>query len=359
MISTDFSSLILTWYQQHKRDLPWRRTKDPYFIWLSEIILQQTRVDQGLPYYLKFAEEFPTLQDLAAADEARVLRLWQGLGYYSRARNMHKCARLLMDEYSGQFPASYQQLMNLPGIGRYTAAAIVSLSFDRAVPTIDGNVYRVLARVFGVKADISQSATFKIFFELAEKLIDPKNPGDFNQAMMEFGAIGCTPKRPTCLNCIFDTTCEANRQNKQGQWPVKSKKVKQTIRFFNYVLFRIGQKMALQQRPKGDIWQGLHEFHLIETNQLETWDELESPLLSKIGTQYAIVSESPEPVKHVLSHQTLFTKFIEVEIKDTPENHNILAINGLTLYDMVEIDLLAKPVLITKSLNKISISIDL
>ena len=314
---------------------------------------------QGLPYYLKFVEEFPTLQDLAAADEARILRLWQGLGYYSRARNMHKCARLLIDEYSGQFPTSYQQLMNLPGIGRYTAAAIASLAFNRVVPTIDGNVYRLLARVFGVEADISHSATFKIFFELAEKLIDLKNPGDFNQAMMEFGATVCTPKTPTCLNCIFNTMCEANRLNKQSQWPVKSKKVKQTIRFFNYIIFRIGQKMAMQQRPKGDIWQGLHEFHLIETKQSEAWDELESALLSKLGMQYVMVSESPEPVKHVLTHQTLFTNFIEVEIKDTPENHNILAINGLTLYDMVEIDLLAKPVLITKYLNKISISIDL
>lgn len=359
MISADFSSLVLEWYQQNKRDLPWRQSKDAYYIWLSEIILQQTRVAQGLPYYQKFVEEFPTLNHLAAADEARILRLWQGLGYYSRARNMHKCARLLVDEYNSQFPTSYKELLKLPGVGRYTAAAIASLAFGAAVPTIDGNVYRVLARIFGVTADVSQSSSFNIFFRLAENLIDLTQPGDFNQAMMEFGATVCTPRVPTCSDCIFNTMCEANLQDKQGVWPIKTKKIKRKTRFFNYLIVRMGNKMAMRQRPKGDIWQGLYEFYLIESGQILVWNELESDLLNGLGCQPVLITELGEPIKHVLTHQTLFTNFIEVEIEDTPENRNILSINGLTLYDMVEIDLLAKPVLITNYLNKISISINL
>ena len=359
MISKDFSPLIIAWYSQHKRDLPWRKTRDPYLIWLSEIILQQTRVSQGSPYYLKFVEAFPTLADLAGADQDQVLRLWQGLGYYSRARNMHKCARLILTEHDGHFPSTYEELMRLPGIGRYTAAAIASLAFNVPTPSIDGNVYRVLSRVFGVESDIAGSGTFKEFFQLAEGLMDKSQPGEFNQAMMEFGATVCTPRSPACVDCIFKDNCEANFQSKQLTLPVKSKKIKKRTRYFNYMIVKVGNLLALSQRPEGDIWQGLFEFHLIESDRLRSWDELQSDLMKDLHRSGAMIEEDPEIVKHVLTHQTLMTRFLLAEISDTVSNRSILEINGLTLYNLAEIDSLAKPVLIANYLNKRLISIDL
>lgn len=359
MSAANFSSLILSWYHQNKRALPWRDTKDPYRIWLSEIILQQTRVAQGLPYYLEFVKEFPTLSDLAAAEEERVLRIWQGLGYYSRARNMHKCARLLVDEHAGIFPGTFEGLLKLPGIGRYTAAAIASFAFNVAVPTIDGNVYRLLSRVYGLEVDISQPTSFKIFFELAEDLIDKKDPGDFNQSMMELGATVCSPRQPNCSACVLKDQCEANALNKQNQLPVKSKKIKKSTRYFNYLIIRLGKNIGMSARAAGDIWQGLNEFYLIETPQPASWETLESDLLDQLKEHEMMITVHEESLKHGLTHQTLFSNFFEIEIKDTPENRNILILNGLTLYNMTEIEQLAKPVLINNFLNRLSISVDL
>ena len=264
----DFSPLIITWYNQNKRDLPWRNSQDPYLIWLSEIILQQTRVAQGLPYYVKFVRAYPTLAVLAAAEEEEVLRLWQGLGYYSRARNMLKCARLLTKAYNGAFPASFEELKKLPGVGPYTAAAIASLAFGIAVPSIDGNVYRVLARIFGLEADITGARAFREFYQLAADLMDEAQPGVFNQAVMDFGAGICSPKNPGCAGCIFQNRCVANSQGKQQMLPVKLGKVKKRTRHFNYVVIKAGNQLALRRRPGGDIWQGLYEFHLIEADTL-------------------------------------------------------------------------------------------
>ncbi|MEY2629135.1 MAG: Adenine glycosylase, partial [Bacteroidota bacterium] len=233
----NFSKSLIQWYLQNKRDLPWRNTIDPYFIWLSEIMLQQTRVAQGLPYFLRFTEAFPTVFDLAKADEEQVLKLWQGLGYYSRARNLHKTAQQVAFEYNGEFPKSYAELLKLKGIGEYTAAAIASFAYNESVPVVDGNVYRVLSRYFEVETDIASLGAKKEFTQLAAELLPAGEANLFNQAIMEFGALQCVPKNPNCTNCIFSDSCAALQKKKVDQLPVKSKKIKVKTRFFTYLVF--------------------------------------------------------------------------------------------------------------------------
>ena len=232
----DFSNSLIKWYLQNKRDLPWRNTIDPYFIWLSEIMLQQTRVAQGMPYFFAFTEAFPTVFDLAKASEQEVLKLWQGLGYYSRARNLHKTAQYVAFELDGKFPDNYKALLSLKGVGDYTAAAIASFSYNEVVPVVDGNVFRVLSRVFDIEADISQPASKKIFQELAMELMPKDHPAIFNQAIMEFGALQCVPKNPDCTICVMNDGCLALKMDKVNQLPVKLKKTKVTNRFFNYFI---------------------------------------------------------------------------------------------------------------------------
>ena len=221
-----FVNQLIRWYSHQKRDLPWRRTNNPYKIWLSEIILQQTRVNQGMPYYLNFVDKYPTVNDLAAAQEQEVLRLWQGLGYYSRARNLHSCAKMVVGEYDGQFPNKFEELLKLKGIGRYTAAAIASMAFNQVNAVVDGNVYRVLSRVFGLYDDIAETKSAKVFEKLANELIPKDQPGEFNQAIMDFGAIQCTPKSPACAICPLSDSCYAFNKGETEQLPVKTKKVK-------------------------------------------------------------------------------------------------------------------------------------
>lgn len=233
----DFSTQIIEWYRTNKRDLPWRKTKNPYQIWLSEIILQQTRVEQGLSYYLKFIEKYPSIKDLANAPQDEVLKLWQGLGYYSRARNLHYTSKVITDKYKGEFPATYKEILDLKGIGEYTAAAISSFSFNLPYPVIDGNVYRVLSRVFDIDTPIDSTLGKKEFKELAYELINKNNPSEYNQAIMEFGALYCKPQSPDCENCIFTSTCLAFKTKKINELPVKSKKLKQKNRYFNYLVF--------------------------------------------------------------------------------------------------------------------------
>ena len=246
--SNQFSDMLISWYEVNKRDLPWRETRDPYKIWLSEIILQQTRVNQGLPYYLRFEEQFPSVERFASAKLETILKTWQGLGYYSRARNMHACAKTVVEELNGSFPNNYIDLQKLKGIGKYTAAAIASICYDEEVPTIDGNVYRVLSRIFGLENDISESRTFKIFYEKAEELISKESPGDFNQALMEFGATVCLPKKPDCENCIFSDRCFALKKDLISSLPVKSKKVKIRTRHFQYLIILYGNRILIRQR---------------------------------------------------------------------------------------------------------------
>ncbi|MDE3743047.1 A/G-specific adenine glycosylase [Maribacter polysaccharolyticus] len=307
-----FSRKILLWYGKNKRTLPWRQTKDPYRIWLSEIILQQTRVAQGLPYYSRFLERFPTVFDLADASEEQVLKLWQGLGYYSRARNLHATAKMVVKDYNGEFPDTYKGLLNLKGVGDYTASAIASISFDLPEPVVDGNVYRVLARYFGVELPINASEGIRYFKQLARKVMDPDRIRDYNQALMEFGAIQCTPKKPDCPGCPLNEGCVALQKNKVAELPQKLNKTKVRKRYFNYLVVVDGKNRTLLQQRRGKgIWQNLWEFPLLETQGHIHRDELERTYnkVVPIDGSPNIFEFNTESIVHKLSHQHLYTKF--------------------------------------------------
>jgi A/G-specific adenine glycosylase len=319
----DFSNSLLHWYLQEKRDLPWRNTTDPYVIWLSEIILQQTRVAQGLPYFEAFVSKFPTVFDFANADEESILKLWQGLGYYSRARNMHKTAQIIAFELGGVFPTSYKELLKLKGIGPYTAAAIASFSFNEAVPVVDGNVFRVLARYFNVQTDISSSKARKEFTDLAQLLLPKSEPALFNQAIMEFGALQCVPKNPNCGKCIFAESCLALQQKLVDKLPIKLKKTKITNRFLNYlVFFDTFNNTIVSKRTEKGIWHNLYEFPLIETEN----DCLPAEIEKKVRMQYSdyqideIFLYNHSKIMHKLSHQNLTLRFYIVNLNTKIEN---------------------------------------
>ena len=309
-----FAKNLIDWYLDNKRDLPWRNTKDPYFIWLSEIILQQTRVAQGTPYYIAFTQRFPTVTDLANAPEEQVLKLWQGLGYYSRARNLHMAAKYVVMELGGAFPKTYKELLQLKGVGDYTASAVGSICFDLPTAVVDGNVYRVLSRIFGIDTPINSSKGVKDFKKLAQLLLDTKNPGRYNQALMEFGARFCVPQNPNCEQCIFKYKCDAHANKQVAKLPVKLKKVKLKKRYFNYIIILSNHlKTVLQQRTEKGIWQQLYEFTLVETKQ-----QVDETALSKeaqfdhISALYQTDTLSlynEKPVVHKLSHQHLYTRF--------------------------------------------------
>lgn len=319
-----FHNTLINWYLQNKRDLPWRNTVNPYHIWLSEIMLQQTRVTQGMPYFFSFTKEFPTVFDLANADEEKVLKLWQGLGYYSRARNLHKTAQYIANDLKGVFPATYNDLLKLKGVGEYTAAAIASFSYNEAVPVVDGNVFRVLSRYFDIESDIALPATKKEFTGLAKELMPKENPAIFNQAIMEFGALQCVPKRPDCSVCVFNDSCLALQKKKVDTLPVKSKKLKITNRFFNYlVLEDIEGKTLIQKRTTKGIWHNLYEFPLLETNEIVDFDFVSRIIKEEILSSYTItgVEEcSHATVIHKLSHQHLHIQFWKVKISDILSN---------------------------------------
>ncbi len=314
----EFSKKLIAWYLDNKRELPWRMTKDPYKIWLSEIMLQQTRVAQGLPYYLRFIEAFPDVRDLADASEEQILKLWQGLGYYSRARNLHHTARYVAYELNGNFPDNYSDLKKLKGVGDYTASAIASICFGEPTPVVDGNVYRVLSRFFGIETPINSSKGIKEFKRLAEILIDKQQPANFNQAAMEFGATQCKPQNPYCLHCPMNDGCLALQQNKVAMLPVKLKKQKVGQRYFNYIVFVSEDgKTLLRQRTQKGIWHKLYEFPLIETRALAAEDEvLQHEMLSGC-TSVSLYNETP--IVHKLSHQHLYTQFWIVKVKALPE----------------------------------------
>jgi len=319
-----FHNTLINWYLQNKRDLPWRNTVNPYHIWLSEIMLQQTRVTQGMPYFFSFTKEFPTVFDLANADEEKVLKLWQGLGYYSRARNLHKTAQYITNDLKGVFPATYNDLLKLKGVGEYTAAAIASFSYNEAVPVVDGNVFRVLSRYFDIESDIALPATKKEFTGLAKELMPKENPAIFNQAIMEFGALQCVPKSPDCSVCVFNDSCLALQKKKVDTLPVKSKKLKITNRFFNYlVLEDIEGKTLIQKRTTKGIWHNLYEFPLLETNEIVDFDFVSRIIKEEILSSYTItgVEEcSHATVIHKLSHQHLHIQFWKVKISDILSN---------------------------------------
>ncbi len=318
-----FSNKLTTWYLQNKRSLPWRETNNPYAIWLSEIILQQTKVAQGLPYYLSFLNAFPTIFDLAHAKEDQVLRLWQGLGYYSRARNLHTTAKLIAFELNGVFPNNYKDLLLLKGVGPYTAAAIASIAFNEQVAVLDGNVYRVLSRVFGITTDISSHTAKKEFQELAQSLIPKDHPATFNQAIMDFGAIQCTPKLPLCQSCVFNSSCVALQTNMVSKLPVKLKKTKVRNRYIDYIIFQDPQKNTIiEQRLEKDIWQKLYQFPCIDRFE-DTHVDIKTVLQESFKHFKAskITLMTPSPVQHILSHQKLHINFWIVDITNALQTH--------------------------------------
>lgn len=312
-----FSNQLIHWYLQNDRDLPWRKSKNPYFIWLSEIILQQTRVSQGLAYYLTFTKEFPTVFDLAKAPETKVLKLWQGLGYYSRARNLHHSAKYIVNELDGVFPTSYKELLKLKGVGDYTASAISSICFKEAQAVVDGNVYRVLSRYFNIDTPINSSKGIKEFKELAQTLIDPSLPGNHNQAVMDFGALCCKPQKPLCTTCVLNDSCGALQKNKVQVLPIKEKKIKIKKRYFNFLVIRSENgKTVLSQRKGKGIWEGLYEFPLVETEKSFELT-VNSPELNKwINNPIELTLFNTKEIVHKLSHQHLYTKFWIIDVKN-------------------------------------------
>jgi A/G-specific adenine glycosylase len=330
----NFSNLLIDWYLKNKRDLPWRQLKNPYAIWLSEIILQQTRVAQGWAYYEKFLDQFPTVFDLAAASEQDVIKCWQGLGYYSRARNLYKAAQIVVKDYHGNMPNTYDELLQLPGIGDYTASAIASICFGEKTPVVDGNVYRFLGRYFGIQTPINSSKGVKEYKELAFELIDSKDPATFNQAIMEFGALQCKPQNPNCFSCPFQSKCEAYAKNTIKSLPVKINKTKIKKRYFNYLVFvgNVSNTLLVQRTGKG-IWQNLYEFPLLESNSLigeEALKEHANFPKWALNSLAEISLYNDAPIIHKLSHQHLITQFWIVAALDLPDNS--IAIEKLEKY---------------------------
>ena len=297
-----FNSLILIWFDKNKRNLPWRNQQNPYKIWLSEIILQQTRVVQGTAYYLNFVENFPSTYDLANASEQEVLKLWQGLGYYSRARNLHFTAKYIVNELKGEFPHRFTELLKLKGVGDYTAAAIASMAFGEVVPAIDGNAFRVLSRYFNIHQDISLPATKKYFFELGKEIIDKNRPGDFNQAVMELGATICTPANPKCETCPVNESCEALAQKTVALLPVKSKKIKVKERNLHFLEITDNKNYLIKKRTGNDVWKNLYNFPIIELMENE---KIESEL-NRLQIKGA---ERTFQETHILTHQRLKITF--------------------------------------------------
>lgn len=324
----DFSSRLINWYDQNGRSLPWRITRDPYHIWISEIILQQTRMDQGLSYYHRFLAKFPDVFQLAAATEEQVLRLWQGLGYYSRARNLHQAARDVVEQYGGTLPGHSKELVRLKGIGPYTSAAIASMAFGETIPAIDGNVYRVLSRIFAVDYSIDTNHGKKVFNDLAMNLIPEDRPGAFNQAMMDFGSMICRPAVPLCHSCIFHYECLARQRGSVKEYPLRNRKIPGRDRNFNYFLFRASDHEGLpvffvQQRTGNDIWKNMYEFPLLESDHPLVLSELlNHPWWKTLGLDPdgLVFSGSVPHLKHQLTHQTIHARFYQVEIESSSRN---------------------------------------
>ncbi len=330
----DFSNKLVNWYQVNKRDLPWRNTANAYYIWLSEIILQQTRVTQGMPYYLAFVKAFPKVEDLANASEDKVLKMWQGLGYYSRARNLHFTAKDIAGNYNGKFPNDHQKILKLKGVGAYTAAAITSFAFEMPYAVVDGNVIRVLSRVFGIDIPYDTTLGKKHFAELAQELLLVKNASTYNQAIMEFGAMQCKPKSPDCSNCPMQNFCVAYNKNTITELPVKSKKIKVKNRFLHFLMIEENGNVYLGKRKTG-IWNGLYEFPFLEFDERllegqvmknEKWSDIFKDSNSEV------LSVSSEFI-HVLSHQKIHAQFWHLKTDNVQlENFELIAKKDLLNY---------------------------
>lgn len=322
-----FSKQLTEWYLLNKRELPWRESSDPYKIWISEIILQQTRVNQGLAYYERFICRFPNVNVLSEASEDEVLKYWQGLGYYSRARNLHTTAKTIASLYDGIFPADYQSVLSLKGIGSYTAAAICSFAYNQPYAVVDGNVFRVLARFFGIQTPIDSSAGKKEFAEIAQNLLDKKNPGLHNQAIMDLGAVICTPLSPNCAECPLQSGCFSFSHKTWSHFPVKSQKTKQRNRYFFYFYITNKGKTYLHKREQKDIWQNLYELPLIEADNMLSDEELQKEITShllKTEFRNLQITKTHSIVKHILSHQTIYAFFLEASASYQNSSDSIL-----------------------------------
>jgi len=337
---------LYSWFSSNHRTLPWRETRDPYRIWISEVILQQTRVNQGMEYYLRFLDRFPDVRSLAEASEQEVLAMWQGLGYYSRARNLHAAAQQIATSHGGLFPGTYEEIRALKGIGDYTAAAIASIAYDLPYAVVDGNVYRVLSRLFAVDTPIDSTQGKKEFQQLAQSLLDTTKPGLHNQAVMEFGALACVPVSPDCTCCVLQPQCRAYELGLVNQLPVKSKKTAVKELFYTYLYIHSDNKLLLQPRSAGDnIWKNMYEFPLIKADHLLTAEELLShPLLEQLGE--LTLHPTPVDFTHILSHRKINARFFEIEIPgiEMLSDHRVIA----TLENLPDLPL---PRLITRFLE--------
>lgn len=334
-MESSIAPTLLAWYERHGRELPWRATRNPYHIWLSEVILQQTRVEQGWAYYLRFVERWPDVHALAAASEDEVLKAWQGLGYYSRARNLHAAAQQIVRDFGGEFPLTYEAIRTLRGVGDYTAAAIASMAFDLPCAVVDGNVYRVLARLFDLATPIDSSEGRKGFAALAQSLLDPRHAAAYNQAIMDFGAIQCTPQHPACTVCPLADRCLALAAGSVAERPVKQGRTRIRDRYFHYLHLTDGTHTLLHRREGGDIWQGLYEFPLIESERPLSVDELcaTATLREWMGDRhYRIVAVAPQP-PHQLSHQRLHATFYRIEMTTLPVLAGCISIRHEALDD--------------------------
>ena len=333
---THLHDTLINWFADNSRDLPWRHNPTPYQVWLSEIILQQTRVSQGLDYYLHFVEKWPTVGDLANASEEEVLKMWQGLGYYSRARNLHHCARQVITEFDGQFPADFEKLKQLKGIGDYTAAAIASIAFNLPHAVVDGNVYRVLSRLFDIDTPINNSEGQTFFAKLADEMLNRKQPGLHNQALMEFGALHCTPKNPNCLLCPLQAQCLAFTHQTVMQRPVKLQKTKVTTRYFNYLVIKTNNGVYMHKRSDNDIWKNLYDFPCIESEQPMSVEKIIATEQFKQiieNKPFTIIKISPVFI-HKLTHRTILAQFIEIKLEQ-----KLLQIKTKDLFLALETDL--------------------
>lgn len=361
-VKMDFTGKLLKWFGQNHRPMPWKGEKNPYLIWLSEIILQQTRVEQGLPYFLKFKETFPTVQQLADAPEDEVMRLWQGLGYYSRARNLHTTAKYISYELNNEFPKTHPNILKLKGVGTYTAAAIASFAYDLPYAVVDGNVYRVLSRYFGIETPIDSTEGKKEFAKIAQELLDKKQAANYNQAIMDFGATMCTPKKPNCATCPFSKKCVAFNMQKSDILPVKSKKIKKTERFFHYLLINYKESVYLQKRTHKDIWQHLYQFPMIENTQIMTFTDIQKgsswqEILKKETIGTTTITQS-EVYKQTLTHQKIRAIFYEINL-DKEIDGSFIEKEGIILVKKVDLDKFGFPKIIDLFLKDKTLSLKL
>lgn len=347
---TSFSNQIILWYEKNRRDLPWRVNREPYYVWLSEIILQQTRVAQGLPYFNSFIDKYRTIQTLANAKEKQVLRMWQGLGYYSRARNLHKTANIVANEYGGVFPDSYSELKKLPGIGAYTASAIASICFGQPVAVVDGNVIRLLSRYHAIETAVDTKEGNVVIRNIADELLDVSMPGLHNEAMMEFGALQCVPQSPDCINCICIDGCSAGRRGNANAFPVKKKRTEVKDRYFHYIVFVFSnmeeKRYGLKLRENGDIWQGLYDFPLILADSWLDTDAVTAEIGKFVSsTASFVITNVSRDYLHKLTHQRIHARFFLVALDGKAES------NHFSMFSNKEIERLPKPVLVVNYLK--------